>query len=86
MASDRSIGVSNRVRMQNVDVASSLNWAFSRMLASSPSRPSLMLATIPGRSGQARVRMWTAVMPAETIEPGRHEGCAGSVWSAWSRR
>ena len=86
------------VRMQNVAVASSLNWAFSRMFASSPSRPWLMLAMMPGRSGQARVRMCTAVVAViprtlrrDHVAPAPLRGRVGpgSGWTragtAWAR-
>src|SRR5918993_2245670 len=77
-----STGVSTRVRMQKVAVGWSPNWAFSRMFPSSSSRPSAMLATIPGRSGQASVRMWTATsvlveasstvsVPSSVVDPAR---------------
>ncbi len=56
-----STGDSKRVRMQKVCVAVSPDWAFSRMLAPSSSRPWAMLATIPGRSGHASVRMCMAI-------------------------
>ncbi len=61
MRAASSTGASNRVRMQNIPVGRSLNWAFSKMLAPRARSPSATLATMPGRSGHTSVKMWLAM-------------------------